>query len=697
MSDAVAAPSPGHELLLGLAGWVDDDLLAIGRELVAVGEEAGALELLVASLAADRTVLPHPVRAGLADAVERRIGGDLGRLLPPGAPLPDRTAHVFVPDAGDLESTARISEVVGGLTAVARSGARTAVTWRLTPAGAAPGPLPHPVVLLVLDDPAPAEVLAYQVGAALARAGVTASVEAFVEGAALPPYQRAALAAAGAGLRGGPPAGRTAAGEPSATPTSATVARPPERDPDGARGTGVRPEEPSRSGPYAAAPSLDTPDPGDRRHARAGEPDAEPSAVDGSGPDQVAGPASGPAGSPHPADHGGDGGQAVGPAGPSPGAGTTAQAPGEGPTPSPAGTTSTDGDRAEPPGSSAADVPPAEAGRSRVGTPEPADERGPAAPAHGAGRSPADRSDGAASADGASAGHIGTAPDTGDAGSGGPDSPVERTGPGTPAGTTAPTAPTAPSAPTPPQAVGAVGVDPARFDPARNAVDRTVHGTSGVRQRPESGADPGDGQGDVAVNGEPARAAGGGAPDARPGPAPLPEADLGTNGHPSPRPAPRRLPRPAPPVNGHTSPDGTDGSAGSEQEWARQWSNGSWAMPSGPPAPERDPDIEPATSPTPTTPPLSRVPPSPTRRAAAAGEPEPDGGADLRPRHRLDTPGVVAPVPADDGRDDVLDSRLTPNEQELLRRLQQELAARERGSAEPPSSPRNGTSHPSED
>ena len=94
MSDA-AAPNPGHELLLGLAGWVDDDLLAIGRELVAVGEEAGALELLVASVAADRTVLPHPVRIALADAVERRVGGGFARLLPPGAPLPDHTAHAF--------------------------------------------------------------------------------------------------------------------------------------------------------------------------------------------------------------------------------------------------------------------------------------------------------------------------------------------------------------------------------------------------------------------------------------------------------------------------------------------------------------------------------------------------------------------------------------------------------------------------
>ena len=97
------------------------------------------------------------------------------------------------------------------------------------------------------------------------------------------------------------------------------------------------------------------------------------------------------------------------------------------------------------------------------------------------------------------------------------------------------------------------------------------------------------------------------------------------------------------------------------------------------------------------------VPPSPTRRsgeAADAFDADPDGSRDTlsaepRSRHRLDD--VVGPADAEEhAPPDVLDSRLTPNEQELLRRLQQELAARERGSADQPSSPRNGTSHPPE-
>ena len=49
---------PAYRLLLELAGRVDDDLLAAGRELVAVGEEGHALELLVAELVAGRVELP---------------------------------------------------------------------------------------------------------------------------------------------------------------------------------------------------------------------------------------------------------------------------------------------------------------------------------------------------------------------------------------------------------------------------------------------------------------------------------------------------------------------------------------------------------------------------------------------------------------------------------------------------------------
>ena len=43
--DETTAPASPHELLLRLAGRVDDDLLADARELVAVGEDGHALEL----------------------------------------------------------------------------------------------------------------------------------------------------------------------------------------------------------------------------------------------------------------------------------------------------------------------------------------------------------------------------------------------------------------------------------------------------------------------------------------------------------------------------------------------------------------------------------------------------------------------------------------------------------------------------
>ena len=76
---------PTYRLLLELAGRVDDDLLATGRELVAVGEEGHALELLVAELVAARAVLPASVRLDLtAEAAARRVQPDPDRHLPRG-------------------------------------------------------------------------------------------------------------------------------------------------------------------------------------------------------------------------------------------------------------------------------------------------------------------------------------------------------------------------------------------------------------------------------------------------------------------------------------------------------------------------------------------------------------------------------------------------------------------------------------
>ena len=89
---------PTYRLLRELAGRVDDDLLATGRELVAVGEEGHALELLVAELVAGRAVLPYAVRSELvAEAAARAQDRGYDVLHVPdhlGAPAPFPTLAV---------------------------------------------------------------------------------------------------------------------------------------------------------------------------------------------------------------------------------------------------------------------------------------------------------------------------------------------------------------------------------------------------------------------------------------------------------------------------------------------------------------------------------------------------------------------------------------------------------------------------
>ncbi len=92
---------PTHELLLALAGRVDDDLLVWVRELVAVGEDTRAVEMVTAALAADRAALPGPLRADLV-AVARtvRIDLDADAALAPAAPGgPDEYQHRFTATA----------------------------------------------------------------------------------------------------------------------------------------------------------------------------------------------------------------------------------------------------------------------------------------------------------------------------------------------------------------------------------------------------------------------------------------------------------------------------------------------------------------------------------------------------------------------------------------------------------------------
>ena len=188
--DDTNAPGSPHDLLLRLAGRVDDDLLADARELVAVGEDGHALELVTAALAADGTALPPAVRAELVAARRHRPHRPGRRRRPP----PGRARHHRAP-VQCLRRRGRARHRRGaGAAGPAGDGIRLRLAWRQTPAGPAPTSLPYPVLLV--ESPAdgrPGEVLAYQMGAAMARSDVHVAVEVLTSGKPLTSYHAAAL------------------------------------------------------------------------------------------------------------------------------------------------------------------------------------------------------------------------------------------------------------------------------------------------------------------------------------------------------------------------------------------------------------------------------------------------------------------------------------------------------------------------
>lgn len=182
-----------HSLLLSLAGLIDDELLGWCRELTAVGESDYALELVTAEIAADQVRVPANVHAALLHT---------GRAQGLELPAPDAApvmAHRFLADPASVgypPTAGRApADVLHTLPARLVRGCRLWQSWRVTPAGSAPTPVPHPVLLMETADGGGADLLAYQVSDLLWQAGVFASVEVFGAGADLDEYHRAALAA----------------------------------------------------------------------------------------------------------------------------------------------------------------------------------------------------------------------------------------------------------------------------------------------------------------------------------------------------------------------------------------------------------------------------------------------------------------------------------------------------------------------
>jgi hypothetical protein len=235
--DDAAAPSV-HDLLLALAGRLDDDLLAWARELLAVGEHDQAVELATAALAAEQVVLPPPLRSALVAAARAaHTDLDVERALPPAAPE-HGTPHRF--DAAAAPGDAVIT-AVRAVPGRRLAGCTVHLTWRRTPAGAAPGPLPRAVVLVEADPERSPEVLAYLLATELDRAGAPASVEVFTAGARLPAYHEAALRDAremAGGEAGDPPPARH--GTEGAQPGRSTTSGPEHGEPSAGRRSGGR-------------------------------------------------------------------------------------------------------------------------------------------------------------------------------------------------------------------------------------------------------------------------------------------------------------------------------------------------------------------------------------------------------------------------------------------------------------------------
>ncbi|WP_051075411.1 hypothetical protein [Saccharothrix espanaensis] len=178
---------------MALAGRVDDDALTQARELLAVAELDRAVELVTGVLLAGRI----PVSVD-----ERR---EIGRLL--GEVRSDRSLadklfaveqvpvprHRFSVESDPADG---LAEVIGKTASVLPDVRSVRATWRSSPAGATPGPLPQRVVLVDIGPSGFAPATAYRVDTVLRQAGIRAAVEVLTVGVPLGEYHAAAVTTA---------------------------------------------------------------------------------------------------------------------------------------------------------------------------------------------------------------------------------------------------------------------------------------------------------------------------------------------------------------------------------------------------------------------------------------------------------------------------------------------------------------------
>ncbi|WP_367133370.1 hypothetical protein [Saccharothrix sp. HUAS TT1] len=192
-NDGVGLPVRLHDLLLALAGRVDDDALTQARELLAVAELDRAVELVVGCLLAGRIPVSPEER--------RELGWLLGEVRSDRS-LADRLFAVeHVPEVRhrfsvESDPADGLGEVLGKTVSVLPDVRGVRATWRSSPAGATPGPLPQRVVLVDIGPAGFAPATAYRVDTVLRKAGIRAVVEVLTVGNQLGEYHAAAVTTA---------------------------------------------------------------------------------------------------------------------------------------------------------------------------------------------------------------------------------------------------------------------------------------------------------------------------------------------------------------------------------------------------------------------------------------------------------------------------------------------------------------------
>ncbi|MFL6142975.1 MAG: hypothetical protein ACJ72N_14055 [Labedaea sp.] len=192
----VALPVRVHDLMLGFAGRLDDDALADARELLASAEADRALEFLVGCLVAGRIAVTAAQRAELDDlfAQVHRDPVVADRLVVDDTAANLALRHRFGGGAGTGEPAGQgVGEAARGVLDVLPDVRSVWAVWRLTPAGAVSGPVPHRVVLVGVGPAGFPPATAYRLENALRRNGIRASVEVLRDGTEAPGYHHAAM------------------------------------------------------------------------------------------------------------------------------------------------------------------------------------------------------------------------------------------------------------------------------------------------------------------------------------------------------------------------------------------------------------------------------------------------------------------------------------------------------------------------